>query len=142
MCTDALATVGPICSPGFDPSDEPALRETIELVEPLGRIDNTGEFSEPSTREGTTEQDSIDFAAEFTAASGGPSNEARGVDADESTETTQAEAGGSAEPAQTTGGSAETTESKTGDPSNGRERAYLEERNSVLSAKLDSGRRR
>ena len=40
MCMDALATVDLICSPEFDPNDEPELREAIEMVEPLGRIGN------------------------------------------------------------------------------------------------------
>ncbi|ESP89339.1 terpene synthase family protein [Candidatus Halobonum tyrrellensis] len=40
MCMDALATVDLICSPGFDPADEPAVREAVRAVEPLGRIGN------------------------------------------------------------------------------------------------------
>ncbi|ESP89724.1 hypothetical protein K933_02016 [Candidatus Halobonum tyrrellensis G22] len=41
-------------------------------------IDNTSEFYEPSTREGTAVQDDSDFADEFTAASSGLSAETRG----------------------------------------------------------------
>ena len=40
MCMDALATVDLMCSPGFDPADEPSLREAVRAVEPLGRIGN------------------------------------------------------------------------------------------------------
>ena len=104
-------------------------------------IDNTSEFYEPSKQSGAAEQkDSDDFVAEFTAASSGPSAETRGMD--ESTKATQTGASGSAEPTQIAGGPAETTAAGTGDPSDGRGRAYLEERNTVLSAKLESGRPR
>lgn len=40
MGMDALATVDLICSPGFDPTDEPELRAAIRAIEPLGRIGN------------------------------------------------------------------------------------------------------
>ncbi|WP_152529727.1 hypothetical protein [Candidatus Halobonum tyrrellensis] len=57
------------------------------------------------------------------------------MDTDESTKATQADAGGSTETIQIAGESVETT--GAGDSSDGRERAYLKERNSVLSAKLE-----
>ena len=68
-----------------------------------------------------------DFAEEFTAASSGPSAETRGTTASESSAITQLG----------TGESVESTEAKPGDSSDGRERAYLKERNTVLSAKLE-----
>ena len=102
-------------------------------------IDNTSEFYEPSKQSGTTEQeDSDDFAAEFTAASSGPSAETRGREAAESTKTTQTGTGGSTETAQAeTNDLAESTDAGTDESSGGRERAYLKERNTVLSAKLE-----
>ena len=57
--------------------------------------------------------------------------------ADESTKTTQTGASRSAETTQTADGPAETTEAGAGDSSDGRERAYLKERNTVLSTKLE-----
>ncbi|WP_049948022.1 phage NrS-1 polymerase family protein [Candidatus Halobonum tyrrellensis] len=99
-------------------------------------IDNTSEFYEPATRDATAEQeDSTDFADEFTAASSGPSAETRGTGTDASAKTTQAETSGSEETAQTAGESVETM--GVDDPSDRRERSYLKERNTVLSAKLE-----
>ena len=102
-------------------------------------IDNTDEFYEPSKGRETAEQEaSDDFATEFTAASSGPSAETRGIEAAESTKPTQTRTGRSTETTQMgAGGPAETTGTGTGEPSDGRERAYLKERNKVLSTKLE-----
>ncbi|QLG29823.1 hypothetical protein HUG10_19620 (plasmid) [Halorarum halophilum] len=102
-------------------------------------IDNTGEFYEPSKGSETAEQEESDgFDEEVTAVSNGPSAEKKGAEVGEPMGAPQAETSESTETAQTeVGEPIEPTEAETGGWSDGRERAYLNERNKVLSAKFE-----